>query len=121
MTNRLALFSILSFSFALAGFAFAQDRPIRVGGNVEQANLVSQVKPEYPAEAKQNRIQGTVSLEATIDKTGHVANLSVLSGPTELVLSAVTAVQQWVYRPTLLNGEPVTVITTIDVNYTLAE
>jgi hypothetical protein len=45
----------------------------------------------------------------------------VISGPTELVSSAVAAVQQWVYRPTLLNGEPVTVITTIDVNYTLAQ
>jgi protein TonB len=116
MTHRLALFAILSL-----GLALAQDRPIRVGGNVAQANRLSFVNPVYPAEAKQNRIQGIVSLEATIDKTGRIASLSVLSGPGELVPSAVAAVQQWVYRPTLLNGEPVTVITTIDVNYSLTQ
>lgn len=116
MIHRIALFALLSL-----GLALAQDRPIRVGGNVAAANLLSQVKPQYPAEAKQNRIQGTVSLEATIDKTGKVASLSVLSGPAELVQSTIAAVEQWVYRPTLLNGEPVTVITTIDVNYTLAQ
>ena len=99
----------------------AQDRPIRVGGNVQQANRISWVDPVYPAEAKQNRIQGTVKLEITIDKDGHVASVSVVSGPTELIRSATDAVQQWVYRPTLVNGEPVSVLTTVDVNYTLAQ
>ena len=94
-------------------------RPIRVGGAVQQSNLVSQVTPAYPPEAKAARIQGTVRLEATISEEGTVANLVVLSGPDELIESALTAVRQWVYRPTLLNGEPVTVITTIDINYTL--
>jgi len=47
--------------------------------------------------------------------------VSVVSGPTELIRSASDAVQQWVYRPTLLNGEPVSVLTTVDVNYTLAQ
>jgi len=94
-------------------------RPIRVGGNVQQSNLVSQVKPAYPPEAKAARIQGTVHLEATISEEGTVVNLVVLSGPDELIESALAAVRQWVYRPTLLNGEPIAVITTIDINYTL--
>jgi periplasmic protein TonB len=117
---RRALLMVLAAGFALS-LAFAEDRPIRLGGNIAQANLLSQVKPVYPAEAKQNRIQGTVKLEITIDKEGHVANMSLISGPAELVQSATDAVQHWLYRPTLLNGEPVSVLTTVDVNYTLAQ
>jgi protein TonB len=117
---RCALLMVLATGFALS-LAFAEDRPIRLGGNVAQANRISAVLPVYPAEAKQNRIQGTVKLEITIDQEGHVANMSLISGPAELVQSATDAVQHWLYRPTLLNGEPVSVLTTVDVNYTLAQ
>jgi len=99
----------------------AEDQLIRIGGNVQQANLVSQVTPVYPPQAKQDRVQGTVQLQVVIDKEGHVAEVSVLAGPGALVASAVEAVKQWVYRPTLLNGDPVKVQTTVDVNYTLAQ
>jgi TonB family protein len=104
-----------------ACLVLGQDRPIKVGGQVQQANLVSKVAPVYPSEAKRDHVQGRVSLEVTIDKEGHVVSVSPLEGPTALVQSAVDAVSQWVYRPTLLNGEPVSVITTVDVNYTLAD
>jgi protein TonB len=117
-TNR-SLF--LGFGLALSS-AFAQQGPlIRVGGEVQQANRISFVTPVYPAEAKQNRIQGTVRLEVTIDKEGHVSQVAVINGPAELTRSAADAVQQWVYKPTLLNGEPVAVLTTVDVNYTLSQ
>jgi len=62
-----------------------------------------------------------VRFEAVIGPDGHVLNLQVVSGPPLLISSAVDAVKQWVYKPTLLNGQPVTVITTVDVNYTLLE
>jgi TonB family protein len=118
---RRILLVFLAGAFALS-LALAQDRPpIRLGGNVAQANLLSRVNPVYPADAKRDRIQGTVKLEITIDKEGHVSAVSLISGPTELVQSATDAVQQWVYRPTLLNGEPVGVLTTVDVNYTLSQ
>jgi len=103
------------------GLALAQDSPIRVGGDVAQANILSRVVPVYPAEAKQNRVQGTVRLEIAIDKEGHVSQVAATSGPPELIQSATDAVQQWVYKPTLLNGEPVIVLTTVDVNYTLSQ
>ena len=92
---------------------------IRVGGQVQQASLISQPKPVYPALARQARIQGVVRLQAVIAKDGTVQELQVLSGHPLLVPSAMEAVRQWRYKPTLLNGEPVEVITTIDVNFVL--
>ena len=92
---------------------------IRVGGNVQQAKLLNQPKPVYPPLAKQARIQGTVRFNAIIGRDGAIANLQVVSGHPLLVPSALEAVRQWKYQPTLLNGEPVEVVTQIDVNFTL--
>ena len=69
--------------------------------------LISRCEPEYPGEAKANGIEGTVVLDALIDKNGNVHSLSVNSGNPLLVGSAVQAVQRWAYRPTKLNGIPV--------------
>jgi periplasmic protein TonB len=92
---------------------------IRVGGNVQQANLIHQVMPVYPEIAKTAHIQGTVILHAIISKEGSVQELQYISGPPLLMRSAMDAVRQWRYRPTLLNGEPVQVDTTISVVFTL--
>jgi protein TonB len=94
---------------------------IRVGGNVQQAKLVRQPKPVYPPLAKQARIQGVVRFQAIIGRDGTIQNLQLVSGHPLLVPSAQEAVKQWVYQPTLLNGEPVEVITQIDVNFTLSQ
>ncbi len=92
---------------------------IRVGGQVEAAKLIYGPKPEYPPLAKMARIQGTVRLEALIAKDGTIKDLKVLNGHPLLVKAALSAVQQWRYQPTLLNGQPVEVETEIDVNFTL--
>ena len=81
---------------------------------------MNKVQPLYPALAKQARIQGTVRLQAVIAKNGSVEELQVISGHPLLVQAALDAVKQWRYRPTLLNGEPVEVVTTIDVVFTLS-
>lgn len=94
---------------------------IRVGGNVAAASLITQVKPVYPPLAKQARIQGVVVLEAEIDREGNITMLRVISGHPLLVPAALNAVREWKYRPTLLNGEPVPVLTTITVNFTFAQ
>jgi periplasmic protein TonB len=94
---------------------------IRVGGQVENAKLMFQPKPEYPPLAKMARIQGTVRLEALISKDGTIQDLKTLSGHPLLVKAALEAVSRWRYQPTLLNGEPVEVVTEIDVNFTLSE
>src|ERR1700690_2801687 len=92
---------------------------VRVGGAVQAGKILRQVTPLYPAIAKQARISGQVRLEAIIAKNGRIENLQVTSGHPLLVQAALEAVRQWVYRPTLLNGEPVEVVTLIDVNFGL--
>jgi TonB family protein len=101
--------------------AAPEPQKIVIGGNVQQSKLISQPKPVYPPDAKAARIQGTVTLNVDIAADGKVKDVSVISGPPELVRSAVEAVSQWVYSTTLLNGEPVEVTTTVDVNYTLQQ
>ncbi len=92
---------------------------IRVGSNVQQAMLVSQPKPVYPPEARQARIQGVVRFDVLLGTDGHVANLQLVQGHPLLAPAAQEVVKDWVYKPTLLNGEPVEVVTQIDVNFTL--
>ena len=75
--------------------------------------------PVYPAIARITRTQGVVVLEALITREGAVDSLRVISGHQLLIQAALDAVRQWRYRPTLLNGEPVEVITTITVTFTL--
>ena len=99
----------------------APRKPIPVSTGVQAAKLIRQVKPIYPQLARMARISGTVRLVAIIGKDGAIEDLRVASGHPLLVASAVEAVKQWLYQPTLLNGEPVDVITQIDVNFTLSQ
>jgi TonB family protein len=94
---------------------------IKVGGNVQAAMVIRKVQPIYPADAKAGRVSGTVQLAVVIGKDGTIQEIHSLGGPASLVQSAFDAVKQWVYRPTLLNGQPVEVETTVDVNYTLIQ
>ncbi len=103
------------------GGALQTPSRIRVGGNVEALNLIQKVTPVYPPLAKQARVQGIVQFNAYIGKDGHVQNLELISGHPLLVAAAQEAVQQWIYRPTLLNGNPVDVVTQVDVNFTLLD
>jgi len=92
---------------------------IRVGGAVQAKMLVTKEEPEYPPVARKARVQGVVRLRATIAGDGTVQNLEMVSGHPLLVPAAVKAVKTWVYRPTLLNGVAVEVITQIDVPFIL--
>jgi len=93
---------------------------IRIGGAIQQANLVKQARPIYPQEAKSRHIQGAVRFNAIIGKNGRIQSLILISGTLPFYESARAAVLQWEYKPTLLNGQPVEVATVIDVNYTLS-
>jgi TonB family protein len=94
-------------------------RRIYISAGVAAGMIVRKVAPEYPFDAKSGRISGTVTLQALIDTDGKVKDLKVVSGPAALQKAAVEAVRQWKYRPYLLNGSPVEVMTTINVIFTL--
>jgi len=93
-------------------------RAIRTSSMLE-GNLIRRVQPVYPPLARSARIQGRVVLVAVISKAGTIVNLHALSGHPMLVPAAVDAVSQWLYRPYILNSEPVEVETQITVNFTL--
>ena len=86
---------------------------------MQAGKLVKKVTPIYPQMAAMTRLQGIVRLTALIGKDGAIQNLQLVSGPSLLAKAAIDAVKQWVYQPTVLNGEPVEVQTQIDVNFNL--
>jgi TonB family protein len=94
---------------------------VRVSGYEIAPNLIQQVKPIYPQEAKDARIQGVVVFETDISKDGFVTAVRVVTGHPLLIQSAMDAVRQWVYKPVLLNGQAVDVVSTVTVNFTLRE
>jgi TonB family protein len=96
---------------------------IPVGGNVQAAKLVRQVHPVYPADLKQQGITGTVMLRAVISTTGETLNPEVINTTVHpgLAQAALDAVRQWRYQPTLLNGQPVEVATTVTVTFELEQ
>ena len=112
---------------SLASPAAAAPNPARIpqriaiGGNVKAAKLIKQVPPVYPAGLKQQGVTGVVMLRAVISMTGEPLNLEVINTTVNpgLAQAALDAVRQWRYEPTLLNGQPVEVVTTIDVTFEL--
>lgn len=91
----------------------------RVGGNVQDALVISRKIPEYPAMARAMRVEGKVVFQAVIGTAGTIQQLQLVSGHPLLVQAAMDAVRQWRYRPTMLNGDPIEVDTMISVNFTL--
>jgi periplasmic protein TonB len=92
---------------------------ITVGGKVQEARLIRKVLPVYPDIARHTRVSGLVVLEVTIDEEGNVTTCRIRQGHTLLIDAAVQAVKQWKYSPTLLNGEPVQVVSTVNLNFVL--
>jgi TonB family protein len=83
------------------------------------ASAISRVQPVYPQLARQARTEGTVRLHTLIDKDGKVIEVTYVSGPAMLVQSAIDAVKQWRFHPTMLNNTPVQVECVFDLNFKL--
>ena len=96
-------------------------KPVPQGGDVQAAKLIRKVIPAYPELARRARVSGTVRLVGVIARDGTIEHLQVVSGNPLLVGSAVAAVRQWIYKPTMLDGQAVEVIAPIDVIFTLAQ
>jgi protein TonB len=89
-----------------------------VGGRVREPKLVARVTPAYPPEARQFNIQGTVTIDATIDLHGNVTGMRVISGPAALQRAAMDALKEWKYEPSTLNDRPVSVHTIVTIKFT---
>ena len=105
---------------AASGTADQRPKRIRVGGQVESAKLIFKPEIEYPQSAREKGIQGVVLLEGVISKEGEPLSVEVLRSPDpDLSQAALDSVKQFRYQPTLLNGKPVEVVTTIAVQFDL--
>lgn len=94
---------------------------IRVGGTVQAANLQESPPPIYPALAKAAHVQGTVKLQVRIGTDGHVKYATVISGHPLLLVAATDAAKLYVYKPTLLNGQPTEVVTDVQILFQLTQ
>jgi len=92
---------------------------VKLSEGVEQAQLISRIEPRYPPLAAQIHLEGTVRLHAIISRDGSIRSLEVVSGHPLLDQAALDAVRQWRYHPTMLDGEPIEVETTITVVFQL--
>jgi periplasmic protein TonB len=96
-----------------------EKHPLKLSQGVLEAQLINRIEPQYPNIAVQTKTAGSVLLHALISRDGRITSLEVVSGNPLLIHAALEAVQQWRYRPTMLNGEPVEVETTITVVFRL--
>lgn len=94
-------------------------QPTKMGGNVQGATLIKRVEPIYPPIAVTGHIEGTVRFSVVIGKDGTVRSLQAISGTPVFIQAASDAVKQWIYRPFLLDGQPVEGVTQLDVHFTL--
>jgi TonB family protein len=128
--QRISIFAHVDGTFRHVGplnipdeFAPAEDvKPparIQLQGNVQASKIIKRVAPSYPDGARRERLEGTVRFHAIIGTDGSVQQVRVIRGYCSLSEISLPAVKQWRYTPTLLNGEPVEVDTTIDVIFSL--
>ena len=114
-TPKEAFFSVVAM--ATAEGMPVESKPLQVGRNQLEELLTSRTEPQYPEEAKNKHIQGDVVIYIRIDKQGHVANLSPVSGNHMLVQAALDAVKQWTYKPFEVRGDAVEVESTVLVPF----
>jgi protein TonB len=91
----------------------------KIGGHIQQAQVISRTNPDYPLAARQARVQGSVVVAATVGTDGRIKSAKAVSGPPLLQNAAAAAVKQWTYKPAVLNGSPVESDTQVELKFTL--
>jgi protein TonB len=104
-----------------SGASTSPPTTVRLSSAVASTRLRLAPPPEYPPLAKQARIQGIVTLEVRLSEKGEVTSVRQLTGHPLLAPAAIDAVRRWRYRPYLVKGQPVEVVTTVSVTFKLAE
>ena len=103
--------------------AAARPQRIPVGGNVQPSRLLRKTEAVYPEELQRQGVTGAVNIRAIIGKEGQLLNPKVINTDVNpgLAKAALDAVSQWIYSPTLLNGQPVETLTTVTVTFELQQ
>jgi TonB family protein len=117
----ISLLLLISFAMAATAQDSAPEATHVISNATASSSLVKRVNPDYPPLARQARIQGTVIMKVIIDESGDIQSLQLSSGHPMLAPAAIVAVKQWKYQPFLVDGVPVKVETTVQVNFTLAD
>jgi TonB family protein len=99
------------------GTTFAAPPRVQVAAEVMGKLLVRKVEPDYPAEARKAKLQGTIVLEIVVGRDGSVVGMRPVNGPDVLARSAMDALRWWKFEPYRVNGEPATVETTVAVEF----
>jgi TonB family protein len=85
--------------------------------NLRKSELIRRAEPVYPELARRARVEGRVLIAVTVDEEGNVFEIRMIAGHPLLVEAALSAIRQWKYSPTLLNGEPVPAIFTVTMQF----
>jgi len=121
MAKRTAMI-LLALALGAGTLLWAGDATINISDESKQPlKLVRMVRPQYPPEAKQAGIQGTVLLHVKVATDGTVKEIVVKEGEPKLVEATVEAVRQWEYEPVQVDGKAVEASTDVTVNFTLSE
>jgi TonB family protein len=104
---------------ALPAPTMQPEGPVKIGGNVKEPKLINSVAPVYPLTARSSGVQGDVVIDTTIDKSGNVVRMHVVSGPAMLRPSALESLKRWKYEPSRLDGEPVEVQMQVTIKFRL--
>ena len=113
---------MVAVAVVLLAPVYGQDKsaqPIRVESKEMAPRLIEAVRPRYPEYARAARTQGRVELEVVVDEEGNVASVKAKSGHPDLRDPAVQAVRQWKYAPVMVDGKAVSVITEVEVTFSL--
>ena len=107
----------LWLSLMLAAACFAQDQPKKVTKSEGLNAATSKVQPEYPAMAKQLKIEGPVELEAVVSESGAVEKVNIVSGNPVLTRPAADAVRKWKFAPFTADGKTVKALVPVSLNF----
>lgn len=121
-TGLLALTCILGLTLLASLPAAAGEEPRKVEGDVVAPRVVHKVQPQYPEEARKEKVTGAVILQAIIDTEGRVTDVEILQSVREDIDAAAgDAIRQWQFEPATLEGEPVAVYYNLTVNFRLKD
>lgn len=115
------LLSASLFVLIFSGLVFSEE-PARLSNSSKAVKIIKKVAPTYPAEAKKQKIQGTVVLDVTVDEQGKVVETKVIkSVDSSLEEAAIKAMKQWEYAPLIVDGKPKAFIVSVTFNFALGE